>query len=55
MLRVCTKILDKGSLLMFDCDTNAPTVKDMVVEKGLHCPTLKQKKVRTCKNLIKGF
>ena len=55
MLRVCTKILDRGSLLMFDCGANTPKVKDTIVENGLHYLTLKPKKVSTYRNLIKGF
>ena len=55
MLRVCTKIFDKGSLLMFDCGANTPKVKDTIVENNLHYLTLKSKKVGTYKNLIKGF
>ena len=55
MLRVCTKILDKGSLLMFDCGANTPKVKDTIVENGLNYLTLKPKKVGTYKNLIKDF
>ena len=55
MLRVCVKILDKGSLLMFDCGANTPRVKDTIVGNGLHYLTLKPKKVGTYRNLIKGF
>ena len=55
MLRVCTKILNKGSLLMFDCGANTPKIKDTIVENCLHYLTLKPKKVGTYKNLIKGF
>ena len=55
MLKVCTKILDKGSLLMFDCGANTPKVKDTIVENCLHYLTLKTKKVSTYKNFIKDF
>ena len=55
MLRVCIKILDKGSLLMFDCGANTPKVKDTIIENGMHYLTLKPKKVGTYRNLIKGF
>ena len=55
MLRVCPKILDKGSLLMFDCGANTPKVKDTIVESGLNYLTLKPKKIGTYKNLIKDF
>lgn len=55
MLRVCMKILNKGSLLMFDCGANTPKIKDTIVENCLHYLTLKPKKVGTYKNLIKGF
>ncbi len=55
MLKICTKILDKGSLLMFDCGANTPKVKDTIVKNGLNYLTLKPKKVGTYKNLIKDF
>ena len=45
MLRVCMKILNKGSLLMFDCGANTPKIKDTIVENCLHYLTLKPKKV----------
>ena len=55
MLGMCTKILDKGSLLMFGCGANTTKVKNIVVEKGLHYLALKPKKVGMHGNLIKGF
>ena len=55
MLRICTKILDKGSLLMFDCGANTPKVKDTIVGSNLHYLTLKPKKVGTYRSLIKDF
>ncbi len=55
MLRVCFKILDKGSLLMFDCGANTPKVKEMITEKDMNYLTLKPKKVGTYRRHIKDF
>ena len=55
MLRVCIKILEKDSLLMFDCGANTPTVKDTIRDNNLNYLTLKPKKVGTYKKHIKDF
>ena len=34
MLSVCTKILDKGLLLLFDCGANTSKVKDTIIDNG---------------------
>jgi len=55
MLKISLKILEKGSLLMYDCGGNSPWVKDKIVENGYNYLTLKAKKVRTYKKHIKDF
>ncbi len=55
MLTVCTKILDEGSLIMFDCGGNSPWVKDYIVKNGFNYTTLRAKKVKTYKRQITGF
>ncbi len=55
MLRVSMRILEKGSLLMFDCGANTPTVKDTIRRNGFHYLTLKPKKVETYRRHIKDF
>ena len=55
MLKVSMKILEKGSLFMYDCGGNSPWVKDKIVENGYNYLTLKAKKVRTYKMHIKNF
>ncbi len=55
MLKVSLRILEKGSLVMFDCGGNSPWVKDKIVDNGYNYLTLKAKKVRTYKKHIKNF
>ncbi len=55
MLKVSLRILEKGSLIMFDCGGNSPWVKDKIISNGYNYLTLKAKKVRTYKNHIKNF
>ncbi len=55
MLRVSLRILEKGSLLMFDCGANTPIVKDTIRENGFHYLTLKPKKIETYRRHIKDF
>ena len=55
MLRVSMRIVDKGSLFMYDCGGNSPWVKDKIVDNAYNYLTLKAKKVRTYKRHIKGF
>jgi transposase len=56
MLKVSMRILENGSLLMFDCGANTPAVKDTIREgKRFHYLTLKPKKVGTYKRHITGF
>ena len=50
MLKVSMKILEKGSLFMYDCGGNSPWVKDKIVENGYNYLTLKAKKVRKYSN-----
>ena len=55
MLKVSFRILEKESLLMYDCGGNSPWVKDKIVDNGYNYLTLKAKKVRTYKRHIKNF
>ena len=55
MLKVSLRILEKGSLVMFDCGGNSPWVKDKIVDNGYNYLTLKANKVRTYKKHIKNF
>ena len=55
MLKVSIKILEKGSLFMYDCGGNSPWVKDKIIDNGYNYLTLKAKKVRTYKKYMKGF
>jgi transposase len=55
MLRISTRILEPGSLLIFDCGANTPTVKDKIQNNGFNYLTLKVKKVGTYRRHIKDF
>ncbi len=55
ILNVAMKILDEGSLLIYDCGGNSPWVKNRIVDNGYNYLTLKAKKVRTYMKHIKGF
>ncbi len=55
MLRIGMRIIDKGSLFMYDCGGNSPWVKDKILDSGYNYLTLKAKKVRTYKTHIKNF
>ena len=49
LLSVAGRVLDKGSLLIFDAGANSRTNKQRVVKLGFNYLTLKPKKVRTYK------
>ena len=55
MLKVSMKILEKGSLFMYDCGGNSPWVKDKIIDNEYNYLTLKAKKVRTYKKYMRGF
>ena len=55
MLKVSMRILEKGSLFMYDCGGNSPWVKDKIKDNGYNYLTLKAKKVKTYKRHLKDF
>ncbi len=55
MLSVAGRVLDKGSLLIFDARANSKANKERVVKLGFDYLTLKPKKVRTYKRYTRNF
>jgi len=55
MLRAAEVLLEKGSLLIFDCGANSKANKKRIREKGFHYLTFKSKKVKPYKAAISGF
>jgi hypothetical protein len=55
ILKVCIKILEKNSLLMFDAGGNSPKVKDKIRDNEMHYLTLKPKKLSTYRRHVKDF
>jgi len=49
------KILEKGTMLIFDCGANTKNNKQKILENGFHYLTLKQKKKSQYKKYIKIF
>ena len=55
MLKTSEAVLEKNSLLIFDCGGNPKENKRLVREKSFHYLTLKPKKVSIYKNFIKQY
>ena len=55
LLELCAKVLEPGSLLIFDCGGNTRENKAKVVERGFHYLTLKPKKVKTYRRYVQSF
>ncbi len=55
MLNTAGKILDKGSLLIFDCGGNTKKNKEKVIDKGFNYLTLKAKRKRPYIHFISLF
>ena len=55
LLNVAGRVLDKGSLLIFDAGANSRANKERVVRSGFNYLTLKPKKVRTYKRYVRNF
>jgi transposase len=49
------KVLDKGSLLIFDCGANTKKNKEMIRDAEFHYLTLKAKKIKSYKPFIQFF
>jgi len=55
MVRLCSKILERGSLLVFDCGGNTKKVKEKIIELGFNYLTLKAKKRGAYAPLLREF
>ncbi|MEK6893557.1 MAG: hypothetical protein AABX07_05115, partial [Nanoarchaeota archaeon] len=55
MLKISGKILEKGSLLIFDCGRNTEENKDKIIELGFNYLTLKPRHRETYKNYVKIY
>ena len=55
MLKISSKILDKGSLLIFDCGGNTEKNKEKIIEFGLNYLTLKPRYKETYKRYVKIY
>jgi len=55
MLNTVKKVLDKNSLLMFDCGGNTRKNKEKIIELGFNYLTLKAKQRKAYKPLINNF
>ena len=55
MLKTCEAVLEKNSLLIFDCGGNTKENKQLVQEKEFHYLTLKPKKVSVYKKFIEQY
>jgi len=55
LLNIAGRVLEEGSLLIFDAGANSRTNKQRVVRSGFNYLTLKPKKVRTYKRYVKNF
>jgi len=55
MILLANKVLDKDSMLIFDCGGNTKENKQMIRQKTLHYLTLKQKQRTTYKKYIEIF
>ena len=55
LVRACTKILEAGSLLIFDCGGNTKKIKERVIKLGFGYLTLKAKKRGPYAALLRQF
>jgi len=55
IFRVAKKVLDKGSVLIFDCGANTKKNKEQVRDSKFHYLTLKAKKTKSYKPFIQFF
>ena len=55
MLKTVGKVLDPGSILIFDCGANTKKNKEKIRKSGFHYPTLKAKKRKTYARHIQIF
>src|SRR3989344_7177596 len=55
MLKISSKILDKGSLLIFDCGGNTEHNKEKIIEYGFNYLTLKQRYKEVYRRYIKIY
>ncbi len=55
IFNVAKKVLDKGSVLIFDCGANTKRNKEMVLDAEFHYLTLKAKKIKSYKPFIQFF
>jgi len=55
LLSVAGRVLEKGSLLIFDAGANSLANKERVVKLGFNYLTLKPKKVKTYRRYTRNF
>ena len=55
MIRLCSHVLEKGSILIFDCGGNTKENKQKIISLGFHYLTLKPKNKDAYKKLIQYY
>ena len=55
MMKVVGKVLEKGSLVIFDCGGNTADTKEKIIDLGFNYLTLKQRYKEVYKKYIKLY